>query len=183
MALEYINYIQTENLVKHWNTLQGIRDSLKSELNSIGTNFHQNEIDDYVYTKVVGNKVLSDTPPSGKISDTTGNTAISYKDILDKDICETIECIEKEKFRVDLVSEKLEISYQRLSKTQLQILNLFYWEHKTWKETLEELKSNQQFMSKQQAQAQRRTALYKIQKISKITTENYEMVMKLVEVE
>jgi len=183
LAIEYITYNQTENLVKHWNTLQGIRESLKMEVVSFTTNINQNELDDYIYTKMIGNKVLSDTPPSGKISDTTGNTAISYKDILDSEMCDTIECIGKEKFRIDLVSEKLEISYQRLTKTQLQILKLFYWENKTWKEVLEEMKINHQFISKQQAQLQRRNALSKIQKISKITTDNYNFVMDLVEVE
>ncbi|MDR7856047.1 hypothetical protein [Tissierella sp.] len=182
MAVEYISYIQTENLFKSWPTIQGIKESLSLELKALEVKSSE-EIDDYIYTQVVGNKVLSDTPPSGKISDSTGNTSTSYHQVVNRDYYSTLEAIKKEKFCIELVDDKLEIAYRRLNLLQQKILRLFYLEKKVWAEVVEELNKEKYFLSKQQAQCQRRESIYKIQSISKITVETYMQVMRLVEVE
>lgn len=181
MAVEYISYIQTENLIKNWPTLQGIKESLALEIKALGNEINQEEIDDLIYSQVVGNKVLSDNSPTGKISDTTGNVAASYQQVIKGDYYSTLEAIKKEKFCIELVDDKLNIAYRRLSQLQQKILKLFYLENKTWGEVLEELNAEKYFLSKQQAQLKRREGIYKIQTISKITVETYLQVMKLVE--
>lgn len=183
MAVEYISYIQTENLIKNWNTLLGVKESLALDIRSLGIEPNQEEIDDYIYTSVVGNKIMSDSPPSGRISDTTGNTSGSYQQAIKRDYCNTLECLKKEKLHIEIVNDKLNIGFKRLNPLQQQILNLFYLEKKTWTEVLEELKKDKHFISKHQAQTNRRNSVQKIQQISKITVDMYAYVMKLVEVE
>lgn len=182
MAVEYISYIQTENLIRAWPTIQGIKESLSLELKSLEV-ANSDEKDDYILTQVIGNKVLSDAPPSGKISDTTGDIAASYQQVINRDYYTTLEAIKKEKFCIELVDDKLNIAYRRLSPVQQKILKLFYLDSKTWAEVLEELKAEKYFFSKQQAQRLRRDGIYKVQRISKITVESYFQVMKLVEVD
>ena len=183
MAVEYISYIQTEDLIKNWNTLLGIKESLALDIKSLLVEPNQEEVNDYIYTSVVGNKIMSDSPPSGNISDTTGNTSINYRHGMRNDYCNTLECLKREKMHIEIVNDKINIGFRRLSLLQQQILNLFYLENKTWTEVIEELKQDKYFISKHQAQIARRSSLQKIRKISKITVDMYVFVMDLVEVE
>lgn len=183
MAVEYISYIQTENLFKSWQTLMAIKESLGAELQALRDKDNQDDIDDYIYTQVIGNKVLTDIPPSGKISDTTGSISSSYQQVINRDHFNTLEQIKKEKLSIELVDDKLSIAFRRLSPMQQQLLKLFYWENKVWAEVLKELKKDKHFMSKRQAQICRRDSIEKLQSISKITVERYSYVMKLMGVE
>lgn len=184
---EYISYIQTEKLFQAWPLIQGIKESIEMELEKVEQmrSTEEKEEDEYIYTKTIGNKELSDMPkPSGNISDTTGNMAVAdIKRIIRKDIQEARERLLEEKFYIEMVDDKLNIGFKRLSKVQQRILTLFYHENKTWAEVLEELKQDKYYLSKHQAQIKRRHALEKIQQISKITVEMYECVMDLVGVD
>lgn len=182
MSLEYISYIQTEELFKAWPTIQGIKESLAIELRVLEV-ANSDEKDEYIYTQVVGNRVITDTPPTGKISDTTGDIATSYMNVINRDYYNTLEAIKKDKFYIELVDDKLTIGFKRLSPLQQQLLKLFYWEKKTWAETLEASKKDKHFVSKHQAQVQRRCGIEKLQSISKITVDAYSKVMELVGVE
>lgn len=183
MAVEYISYIQTENLLRAWPTIQGVKESLDLEIQALGDGVNKDEEGDYIYTQVIGNKVLSDIPPSGKTSDTTGNIAESYQQVMKRDYYNTLKAIRGDKFCIELVDDKLELAFRRLSAMQQQILRLFYLEDKVWAEVLEELKKEEHFMSKRQAQVCRRDSIEKLQSISKITVDRYLYVMKLVGVE
>lgn len=183
MAVEYINYIRTEELIRLWPTIQGIKESLAIELGKFINQDSQDEIDDYILSQVIGNKVLTDIPPSGKISDTTGDTATGYNNKLSREYDSSLSNIQEELHCISLVDDKLNIAFRRLSFTQQKILKLFYLEDKTWAETLDELKKEDCFITKQTAQRTRKDGIYKIQRIAKITTDIYLEVMKLVEVE
>lgn len=184
MAIEYISYIQTENLLKSWPIIQGVKESLTLEIQALGDGVNQDEEDDYIYTQVVGNKVLSDIPPAvGKISDTTGNISASYKQVMKHDYYSTLKAIREDKFCIELVDDKLDIAFRRLSFIERKILECFYLKNKTWAEVLEELKKERNYMSRQKAQLERRKAIERVQSISKITVDMYLQVMDLVEVE
>ena len=182
MVQEYISYIQTEELFKRWPTLQGIRESLETELKLYQYTNKMGNADDYIYTKIIGNKELSDMPHSGKLSDTTGNMALNAEQMWNKDMDEMKKQLLEEKLYLDLIDDKLNIAFKRLSPTQQRILKLFYIENKTWADVLEQLKQDN-YMSKRQAQRRRQEAIEKIQSISKITVDMYDYVMNLVEVE
>lgn len=182
MAQEYISYIQTEELLRAWPTIQGVKESLNRELSLYKYTDKLGSRDDYIYTKVIGNKELSDMPYSGRLSDTTGDTAVNIEKMWDKDMAGIKEKLMEEKYCIELVDDKLNIAFRRLPQIQQQILRLFYIENKTWAEVLDLLKKYD-YMSKRQAQNRRREAIERIQSISKITVEMYEYVMNLVEVE
>lgn len=182
MAQEYISYIQTEELLKIWPTIEGIRESLDRELKLYGYTGKMGNVDGYIYTKIIGNKVLSDSPHSGKLSDTTGDTALNIERMWDEDMKSIEKQLLEEKLYLDLIDDKLDIAFKRLSPTQQKILRLFYMENKTWTEVLERLRQDN-YMSKRQAQRRRQEAVEKVQSISKITVDMYDYVMNLVEVE
>lgn len=182
---EYISYIQTEKLFQAWPLIQGIKESIEKELEKVEQmqSIEEKEEAEYIYTKIVGNKELSDMPkPLGTVSDTTGNIAVAdIRKIIRKDIQETRDRLLEEKFYIEMVDDKLNIAFKRLSRVQQRVLTLFYHENKTWAEVLDDLKQDKYFLSKHQAQIKRRHALEKIQRISKITVEMYDYVMKLLE--
>lgn len=182
MAQEYISYIQTEELFKRWPTLQGIKESLETELKLYKYADKMGNADDYIYTKIIGNKVISDSPHSGKLSDTTGSMALNGENMWNEDIESIKKQLLEDKLYIELVDDKLSIAFKRLSPTQQKILNLFYIENRTWAEVLERLEKDN-YMSKRQAQKRRQEAIEKIQSISKITVDMYDYAMKLVEVE
>ena len=183
MAVKYISYIQTEILVRNWKTLQGIRESLALDIQSLGEKPSQEEIDDYILTQVVGNKVMSDIPPSGSISDTTANTSASYKQIIKSGHSNALRSLREEKLCIELIDDKLNIAFRRLTVLQRRILTLFYLESKTWTEVLSELKEEKHFISRSNAQKYRRVSIEKVCSISKITTDVYLKAMNLVEVD
>lgn len=183
MAQEYTNYTKTEELIRLWPTIQGIKESLAIELGKFINQDNQEEADGYILSQVVGNKVLSDIPPSGKISDSTGDTAASYSNRLSREYDNNLSNIQEELHCISLVDDKLNIGFRRLPHTQQRIIRLFYLENKTWAETLDELRKQNCFITKQTAQRQRRDGIYKVQRISKITVDMYQRVIDLVEVE
>ncbi|HHX61089.1 MAG TPA: hypothetical protein GX707_10320 [Epulopiscium sp.] len=183
MAERCISYLQTENLLRQWPTIQGIRESLALELKSLQGGASLVDPNDYIHTKVIGNKVITGNSFSGGISDTTGNLATSYSNQIARDFSETVDCIQNEKFYIGLVDNKLDIACKRITPIQYEILKLFYWEDKVWADVLEELKKDKKFMSKKSAQDQRRDAIEKIRSISKVSVKAYEIVMKLAGVE
>lgn len=180
MAQEYISYIQTEELLRAWPTIQGIKESLEIELNLYKYTDKIGSPEDYIYTKIIGNKELSDMPHSGRLSDTTGDTAVNIQKMWNKEMAGIKEKLMEEKYCIELVDDKLSIAFRRLSQIQQQILKLFYMENKTWAEVLPQIDD---YMTKDQAQRRRKDAIERVQSISKITVEMYEYVMNLVEVE
>ena len=183
MTERCISYMQTENLLRQWPTIQGIKESLALELKALKCGSDLVDANEYIHTKVIGNKVITGMSHSGGISDTTGNLATSYNNQIAKDFADTLDCIQNEKFYIGLIDDKLSIAFKRLTPTQYEILKLFYWEDKVWAEVLDELKKEKNFMSKSYAQDQRRYAIEKIRSISKISVKAYDTVMKLVGVE
>lgn len=180
MAERCISYMQTENLFKQWPTIKLIRESLALEFKSLQGGTTLVDPNEYIHTKVLGNKVITGNSFSGGISDTTGNLATSYSNQISKDFADTLESIQNEKFYIGLIDNKLDIACKRLTPTQYEILRLFYWEDKVWADVLEELKKEKNFMSKSCAQDQRRDAINKIKNISMINVKAYDTVMKLV---
>jgi hypothetical protein len=80
--LNYIRYHEVENLIRCKPTLEEIYNSVAAELeinrqkDSLGTQ------DDYIYDMAIGNKVVDNMPPTGKISDSTGSIAIAYPKVM-----------------------------------------------------------------------------------------------------
>jgi len=139
--------------------------------------------EDYIYSMVIGNKVLSDMPPAGKISDSTGNIAENYRKLMKYDRKTVKREINIDIIEVSLVISKLQIAYRRLSFLQRRVLELYYWQELSWKEIAEALKHDDLYYSVRQIQERRRTGIEKMTGVLMVTIEAYEYVVGLVSVD
>ncbi|HHX60352.1 MAG TPA: hypothetical protein GX707_06395, partial [Epulopiscium sp.] len=94
MAQRCISYIQTENLLRQWQTIQGIKESLALELKALESGGDLVAPSEYICTKVLGNKVITGMSHPSGISDTTGNLATGYRQQIAKDFADTLDCIQ-----------------------------------------------------------------------------------------
>lgn len=179
MAVKYISYLQTEKLFTQWPVIQGIKESLQIEINTIRAKNTMATDGEYIDTLVLGNRIMDTAPPSTKITDKTGNVAASYRQTMKRDYSNALKRITEEKLYIELVDDKLDVAFKRLPLTQQQLLKLFYWENKTWAEVLEEFKCNDCYLSKYQAQIQRQYGIERMKNISKITIKAYDYVMDM----
>jgi hypothetical protein len=169
----YIRYHEAERLFKLYPILQNILKSLQVDLQNVKI-----EIDDEIYTQVVGNHDGSSLPPVGTISDKTANLAIRYR---------RNSGIEKHNRRVEInelsaVIDKLNCAITGMRTVQRLVLETYYWsEQNTWKQVVEVLNKNNYFMSKSKAAKIRNSGIEYIMTVSKITSEQYQFVMGLVE--
>lgn len=182
MDTEYIGYTQTENLLRAWPTIRGIKESLDLELQSVESNI-ASEVDGYIYTKAIGGQPLDSPPGGGGTSDKTARVAEGYRQILESELKNTTETIIKEKARVEIMDSKLELALRRLPVVQRRIVELFYVEDKIWKEVLSTLRKEGQYTSRQTAHTQRRKAIETVSCVLMVTNDSYKQIMKLVEVD
>ena len=173
----YISYQEAERLFEVWPMLQRIKQSTATELQLLETT----SIDEWVYTLSIGNKSLDGLPHQKSSTSSTERVAMNYKDFIDKNIIESREDIKIEIVLLYLVDEKLKIAYDGLTQLQQKILKLFYWQKKTWAEILSQLADEEEYISKHQAQTQRKEAIQKMAITARITEKVYTDVMKIID--
>jgi hypothetical protein len=168
----YIGYQQTEELFRLCPTLEGMLESLRIDLNKT-EQIEAIDIDDALYSGVIGNKVLTDLPrpPDGNTSDTTGNMAARYQNSYKRELLHCKYELRKDILEIDSMLQKINLSLKRLSKTQRDILTLYYWEQKTWGEIEKAV-----HLEKRTAQIRRTEALRKIVTISQIDESQYKKI-------
>lgn len=181
--MNYIRYQEAEKLFQMWPLLEAIRGSSLLELEAAGAKESIGTDEDYIYNLAIGNKVMSDMPfaTTNEISHPTENIACNYPKIMKNDLRSIRKEIKEEILQLWLVDEKLKLAYKTLSPIQQHILKLYYWDKKTWSETLEDIKKEKLFCSKSQAQKHRKDGIEKIAMVSKITMEMYTDILKIVE--
>ncbi len=180
--MNYISYQEAEKLFEVWPMLKQIKQSSTMELKIIEELKNNAEsIDEWIYSLSVGNKILDGLPHPKTASSPTERVAIEYGNIISKDIFNSNDKIKIEIMLLYLVDEKLKIAFDGLSQLQQKILKLFYWQKKTWAEILSQLADEDEFISRHQAQDQRKEAIRKIAITSRITVKVYTDVMKIVD--
>lgn len=179
--MDFIRYHETEQLYEAWPYLQDLLENLSLDIMAAKAKGSMGTADEYIYTMVIGNKVLSDMPPTGRLSDSTENVAEKYRKVMACDRKKVNSEIGSDIVEVSIVISKLEIAYRRLAFIQRKVLELYYWEDHTWKEIAEILKEDKIYYSIRHIQDKRRTAIEKMTSILKITVETYGRVMKMVE--
>ena len=181
-------------LFKAWPILDAILESLKVDL-VIARNESKNKGNiatetDYIESMVFGNKSLNDAPPSGKISDSTGNIAANYSNVLSQDKKKYMEEwkefaaeVGKDYLDIAAVTEKLGIAFKKLTLLQQTILKLYYWENKVWKEVRACISDNISYKSESAVKAERDRAINKMAVILKNSMEysTYEAIMKKID--
>ncbi len=171
----YIRYHEAEKLFIMYPTLQSILESLQLNLKRIT---EDEEIDNTIYTLIMGNKRLDGTIPTiGNVSDSTGNLAVKIpinQKILAKEITKDI-------LKLSIIIQKIELAKKSFSKKQTLVMELFYWgensEKMTWGQVVRKTKPE---ISVTSAKKERNCAVNKIVSISKITLEDYNWIVKLV---
>lgn len=169
----YIRYHEAERLFKVYPTLKNILKCLQADLSHLKSN-----IDDEIYTQVVGNRKDGSLPPAGAISDKTGEIAVRYKQNF---------YFERTKLRQDInqlstVIDKLNYAITGMRAVQRLVLETYYWtEQNTWKQVIEVLNKHNYYMSESKAKRVRNSGINYIVTVSKITIEQYQFVMGLVE--
>jgi hypothetical protein len=187
--LDYIRYHEAEQLFKAWPLLEAILESKKVDLLMARSKSRNKESlasdEDYIEGMVFGNKSLENAPPTGKISDTTGNIAANYSKVMSQDRAkyaeewrEFAEEAGEEYFIIAPVLDKLKIAFKNLTVLQQNILKLYYWENKVWKEVSKEVKEK----SVSALKAERDRAINKMAVILKNSMDygTYQKIMNMV---
>lgn len=181
--MDYISYQEAERLFEIWPMLERIKKSSAVEIQIIEglKNGNTETIDEWIYTLSVGNKVIDDMPHPHTNSSPTERVAMSYEKAIEKEIITSDEEVKKEIMLLCIVDAKLRIAFDGLSQLQQKILKLCYWEKKTWAEILSKLADEKEYLSKHQAQVQRKEAIRRLAIMSRIPLKIYEEVIKIVE--
>jgi hypothetical protein len=188
---DYIRFDETEKLFKAWPLLEAILESLKVDM-FIARSKSQNKDnlasdEDYIEGMAYGNKSMSGIPPAGSVSDSTGNIAANYSKVMQQDKKTYVEEwkdfakeASKEYLIIAPVIEKLNIAFRQLTKVQQDILKLFYWEKKVWKEVRACVSKGS---SESALKAERDRAIDKMAVILKNSMEytTYQKIMEMVE--
>lgn len=171
-------YHEMENLLKQYKGIEGASESIKYELYGFSEGVDDNDVDDFISAMTLKGKPFDyvAVDNGGYIGDKTGNIAMNYRKQLEKENEQLIKDLESELFILQLVLDKLNIGLRRLPSIQQQILWRFYVENKTWIEVLDLLDD---YISKDQAQRQRRDAIERLQVMCRITISQYQEVAKL----
>jgi hypothetical protein len=192
--LDYIRFHETEQLFKAWPLLEAILESKKVDLLMARSKSRNKENlasdEDYIEGMVFGNKDISGVPPVGSISDTTGNIAANYSKVMRQDKTkyaeewrEFAEEVGEEYFIIAPVLDKLRIAYKNLTNMQQNILKLYYWENKVWKEVRASISTDKNYKSESALKTERDRAINKMAVILKNSMEyaTYEKIMGMVE--
>ena len=192
--MDYIRFHETEQLFKAWPLLEAILESKKVDLFVARSKSRNKENlasdEDYIEGMVFGNKSLDSAPPTGKISDTTGNIAANYSKVMSQDKSryaeewkEFAEEAGEEYFIIASVLDKLEIAFKNLTTLQQNILKLYYWENKVWKEVRASINTDKAYKSESGLKTERDRAINKMSVIlsNSMEYETYERIMGMVE--
>lgn len=193
--MDYIRFHEAEQLFKAWPLLEAILESLKVDW-IIAQNKAKNKEklaseEDYIQSMVFGNKSLDNSVPTiGNISDTTGNIAANYEKIMSQDVKkyseewkEYAEEVGEECIIIISVLDKLNIAFRNLTKLQQDILRLFYWEGKYWKEVKACVNTDKNYKSESALKTERDRAIDKMAVIlsNSMDYKIYERIMQMVE--
>ena len=179
--MSYIRYHEVETLYKAWPTLEGILESLCVDLKQLKSVKGIDTQGEYIYSLTMRTRGYDDMPKGERLTDKTGELAVSYSDIMRHELKDVKHELKYEYFLIATVLDKLEIAYKRLAPLVRAILELYYWDNKTWEEIVSELEPQGQYISKSQAQRYRKAGVEKMRVILKVTVEDYNKIMELVD--
>jgi len=191
---DYIRFYETEQLFKAWPLLEAIMESKKVDLLAAWSKSHSKESlasdVDYIESMAYGNRSLDNMPPTGKITDSTGNIAANYSKVMRRDMKqyarewqELANEAWEEYFIIVPVLDKLRIAFRNLTPLQQNVLKLYYWEGKVWKEVRISVSGGNIYKSESGLKAERVKAINKMSVILKNSMDyaTYERVMGMVE--
>ena len=164
--------------------LKNVKISLDSDLKRL-TNFKRDSDNGYIEGLTFSNFELSDMPHSNTnaFHSVTETGALNYKQVIKneaKEVKKALKEIIKEMYHIDIVLDKIEIGLNSLTETQREIIQLKYWEEKTWNEIIQALICTNDFYSKKQIRIISDKAMRKLRTVAMIDTEMYKNVIALI---
>jgi len=174
--LNYINYQQTEELLRLYPAMVKQVEQLALSMEQICIN----DMDERIYSLVVGNKVLNDMPfpPVGNTSDKTAKVAMTYKEALKNTDNKAVTDIIKEMILVENTVKKIDLAYEDLPFFWKKVIEGKYFVEppKTWAEIAKDCRKK---FDKRTLQTYRKNAVEKIQRSMRMTELVYFDVIQL----
>jgi len=170
----YLRYHEAEKIFRLYPSLNGVLESLEISLESANK---MDELDEDIYGLCLGGRPENPTiPTAGNISDKTGNIAANYHK---RSNINRIE-LRKDILNISSIIQKLRIARTNFTKLQKKIMEAYYWEEMTWIEVIGEIESIKR-ISIRYAKEERKKAINKLVRLSKVTVEEYNWAMALLE--
>jgi len=181
LELAFIRYHETEKLFTAWPKLEIILESLSIDLNIVRSKDSTGTDDEYIYNLCIGNKVIDTMPPTGKISDSTYNIATNYGELMRCDRKTVRRELKDDLLEISVVLDKMQLAFRRLPFLQRWILDLYYWQGKTWNEIVELVHAGGRYYGKRQVQEKRRAGIERMKNVMQVNVRIYERIMGIVE--
>ena len=175
--MDYIKYIQVEELLRKYPQLKSLLQNLQLELEQFVRTGVTDTIseDDILYSLSIGNRVLSDMPQIFPLPGEKMTNIIEAKDRIMEN--RVIKDLIKDINVMGEVVEKVANALKSLPSEKYAIITQFYCEKKTWKQLADDIK-----LEDKPLKARRREAIYQIASVLRVTREQYEFCMDYVKV-
>jgi len=175
--MDYINYLQVEELLRKYPQLKSLLQNLQLELEKFcrtGITDTLSE-EDILYSLAIGNRILSDMPQIFPLPGEKMTNIIEVKDRIIQN--EVIKDLIKIINTIGEVVEKVANALKYLPVDSQSVVFQFYCERKTWKQLIDKLNEEQNPLKKR-----RKEAIYQIVSVLRVTKEQYEFCMNYVKV-
>ena len=174
--MNYINYQQTEELLRFYPEMNRQIKQLQLSMQQLCIN----DMDERIYSLVVGNKVLNDMPfpPAGNTSDKTAKVAINYEEMFNKSDNKAVVETAKEMMLLENTVKKIDLAYESLPFFWKKVIEGKYFVEppKTWAEIAKDCRKK---FDKRTLQTYRKNAVEKIQRSMRMTELVYFDVIQL----
>lgn len=174
--MNYINYQQTEDLLRMY-------PEMLRQVKQLQLNMQQlciNDMDERIYSLVIGNKVLNDMPfpPAGNTSDKTAKIAINYEEMFSKSDNKAVVETAREMMLLENTVKKIDLAYESLPLLWKKVIIGKYFTEppKSWAKIAKDCRRS---VDKRTLQTYRKSAVEKMRRSLRMTEGVYEDVCKL----
>lgn len=174
--MEYIRYAQAEELLRSYDTIKLLLDSLNIELQN---NIKKENIDgdeEIISAMSLGIRGYDIVPPP-KISssDKTANAAIEYEKKIRNDKNGVIKEIKNDIIDVEWILAKIDIGLESLNPRRQEIIKKKYIQDLSWKTICDDMHNEKRYL-----QEERKEGMKSFIKISRISVKQYEKLIKMI---
>jgi hypothetical protein len=165
----YIGKDELDKLFSHYLQFKAMRDNIMIQLSSVSDD------QELIYSLVIGNKTLDDSPPTGICSDNTGNIATQMSQIDRSETRLSRALFTKEKLEIEAIIDDIDHVLRSVPPQKSSIVKAKHFQGLSWPEIGRGLKISGR-------SAKRKYDRYIIEMVptSRITIEQYKAVMNKV---
>ncbi len=173
MQIDFIRYHEVEALLRNFQSLRGAEEVLRMQLQSI-----LGESENETIESLALFRNTDGLPKSGGITpDRTGNIATGGLRKSNSEISEAAKSIAKDLTLTYAITRKMEIALNVLSPSERRVVELKYFEGLNWQEIADEMAT-----SISTVQRHRRAGVERVRIVSRITVDDYNRIMKILDI-